>query len=235
MFEQIKNEKMYMLIVNQIKTLIEEGKLAEGEKLPSERDLANQFGVSRPTIREAITALDIMGLVEVKVGLGTFVKSRPLQKDLYEIEAELWSTISPTALFEARVVIRPQLAKLAALRATYEDLEEIRRILDQMDEAGCSENEIELFQELDAQFHLAVGKAAHSEALYLFEESMFSHRANKLWKDLKKQSLEIPGRMELYREEHREIFKAIYERNPALAEEVTRRHLSDIKQYMFGE
>lgn len=73
MFEAVKSEKTCILIIKQIQNLIEKGNLKKGDKLPSERELAISFGVSRPTVREALTALSVLGILEIKAGKGTYV------------------------------------------------------------------------------------------------------------------------------------------------------------------
>ncbi|MFZ5945436.1 MAG: FadR/GntR family transcriptional regulator [Bacillota bacterium] len=232
MFKPVKNEKMYIKIADQIKSLINEGVLKVGDRLPSERELSAQFNVSRSTVRESLTSLEILGLIEVRTGLGTFV-CKPNQLDNNIIGEELESNISPTELFEARLIIEPKLSQLAAQRATIEDVEEMAKVIEQA--KHLEQNEIDKFEELDRKFHLLIAKAANNEVLYRFEENINSERLGKLWGNMKVKSLQKEGRMGRYKVEHQEIFDSIRERNPALAEKLTRKHLLDIKKNIFGE
>ena len=232
MFTPIQNKRMYMLIVDQIKELIDTEKLKTGDRLPSERELANRLNLSRSTAREAITALEIMGLVEVKPGLGTFVISPRQDQPFADISNELYTATSPTDIFEARILIEPQLSRLAAQRSTREDLEAMLDILDKAADLG--RESIEEFEKLDAAFHLAIAKASHNEALYRFEESINSERLSKLWGSLKLNSLQKEGRMEKYKKEHYDILCAIKDRNSSLSEKLTRKHLDDIRMHIFG-
>ena len=230
MFKPIKNQKMYIQIAEQIKKLISEGTLKVGDRLPSERELSIQFNVSRSTVRESLTALEILGLIEVRTGLGTFVcKQNQFDNILGE---ELAGNISPTELFEARLIIEPKLSHLAAQRATIEDIEEMARIIEEAKNLDL--NQIYKFEELDGKFHLSIAKAANNEVLYKFEKSINSERLGKLWGNLKVKSLQKEGRIGRIKVEHKEILDSIRERNPTLAEKLTRKHLLDIKRNVFG-
>jgi len=221
---------MYIQIAEQIKKLISEGTLKVGDRLPSERELSIQFNVSRSTVRESLTALEILGLIEVRTGLGTFVcKQNQFDNILGE---ELAGNISPTELFEARLIIEPKLSHLAAQRATIEDIEEMARIIEEAKNLDL--NQIYKFEELDGKFHLSIAKAANNEVLYKFEKSINSERLGKLWGKLKVKSLQKEGRIGRIKVEHKEILDSIRERNPTLAEKLTRKHLLDIKRNVFG-
>ncbi|MBA1336934.1 MAG: hypothetical protein HPY66_3370 [Firmicutes bacterium] len=233
MFTPVKNEKMYVLVAEQIKNLIEEGKLKTGERLPSERELANQFGVSRSTVREALTALEILGMIEVKTGLGTFVSIPSAREHTDVVIEDLDRGTSPQEVFEARMIIEPKLARLAAQRATYEDIQELEDIIIKSD--IMNNKDFIQFEKLDESFHLLIAKAAYNEALYKFEESINSERLGRLWGNLKLKSLQKDGRIQKYKAEHKEIFEAIKERNPAKAEQVVKKHLKDIKKHLFDD
>jgi len=232
MFKPVKNQKMYVQIAEQIKSLISEGALKVGDRLPSERELSTQFSASRSTVRESLTSLEILGLIEVKTGLGTFV-SKQTPNDNNILGEELGSNISPTELFEARLIIEPKLSNLAAQRATIEDVQEMTKVIE---EAKHLDNtQVDKFEELDRKFHLLIAKAANNEVLYKFEENINSERLGKLWGNMKVKSLQKEGRVDKYKTEHQEILDSIQERNPTLAEKLTRKHLLEIKRNIFGD
>ncbi|KJS82526.1 MAG: hypothetical protein JM58_14805 [Peptococcaceae bacterium BICA1-8] len=223
---------MYVQIAEQIKSLISEGALKVGDRLPSERELSTQFSASRSTVRESLTSLEILGLIEVKTGLGTFV-SKQTPNDNNILGEELGSNISPTELFEARLIIEPKLSNLAAQRATIEDVQEMTKVIE---EAKHLDNtQVDKFEELDRKFHLLIAKAANNEVLYKFEENINSERLGKLWGNMKVKSLQKEGRVDKYKTEHQEILDSIQERNPTLAEKLTRKHLLEIKRNIFGD
>ncbi len=114
---------MYLQIVNQVRNLITKGNLKAGDKLPPERELTVKFGVSRASIREAMSALEILGLIESRGSQGNFVKvdrvDAPVDGKLMN---ELLKNHSPLEVFEARCEIEPLMGALAAERETLEDL-----------------------------------------------------------------------------------------------------------------
>jgi DNA-binding FadR family transcriptional regulator len=233
MFKPVKSEKMYMLVVRQIESLIENGRLAPGERLPPEKELAAMFGVGRSTIREALTALEILGLVDIKTGLGIFVCDTGPSVNYREVDQVLASSTSPSEIFEARMAVEPILARFAAHRATQEDIEDMRRTLDKCD--SLSQHDLESFEELDRAFHMLVARSAGNEALYKFAESINSERTGKMWGGLKRKSLKKEGRMKKYKKEHRDIFNAICDRDTELAEQLTKKHLYEVKKHLFDE
>jgi GntR family transcriptional repressor for pyruvate dehydrogenase complex len=234
MFKEIKkNKKLYMLIVEQIENLIKDGSLKPGDKLPSERELATQFGLSRSSVREAITALEIFGLVNIQPGLGTFISDEINNGDLSKSYLELEDNISPTDITEARLIIEPTLARLAAQRATLEDLNDLKEIIEESESYDI--DDLEKFERCDEQIHLLIAKAAYNEILYKFTESINAFRDSKLWGSMKWKSIKKEGRISKYKQEHREIYEALLNRNSEKAEALIRTHLSEIKKDIFDE
>src|SRR5215813_10412106 len=131
-----------------------------GERIPSERDLGRLLGVGRASLREALKALEIMGMVESRVGEGTFVchrsefLSRPL---LWSITGSDQTQVKE--LIEARRLMEGELASLAAERGSTEDLKEIAQYLDRMEEGI---DNIDVYLNADLEFHFAIGQAAHN-------------------------------------------------------------------------
>ncbi|MBN2287325.1 MAG: FadR family transcriptional regulator [Tissierellales bacterium] len=233
MFKEVqKNRKLYMLVVDQIKGLIDDERLKCGDKLPSERDLSVELGLSRSTVREAMTALEIMGLVEVRSGLGTFVaECKDKQSEFDDLTEN--DGISPSEIFEARIILEPQLAKLASQRATTEDLENLRLIVEESE--GLENIEIEKFEELDEKFHYIIAKSSYNDVLSKFAQNINNLRGSQLWGSMKFKSLQKEGRISRYKEEHQMIFEALLNRDINLAEMLTRKHLIDIRTDIFED
>src|SRR5215468_10780085 len=130
--EPVKSTRIYEEIIRQVKQMIGEGRLKSGDQLPPERDLAEKFVVSRTSVREALRALESLGLVEIRPGEGTFVREvsvETLIEPLALVMASQREAISE--LFEARRLLEPSIAALAARRATPEELSEMDRILEE--------------------------------------------------------------------------------------------------------
>ena len=202
----IKSTRIYQEIARQVKSMIAEGRLKGGDRLPPERDLADKFVVSRTSVREALRALESLGLVEIRPGEGTFVR-----------EASIESLVEPLALlmvsqreaigelFEARRVLEPSLAALAAERATPEEIQEMERILDEQSREVAA-GRTGLAQ--DAQFHAAIGAAAHNRAI-----TRITHAIMDLLTQSREESLNTPGRPTRSHEDHRRILDAVHRRD----------------------
>jgi GntR family transcriptional repressor for pyruvate dehydrogenase complex len=154
-----KPRSVRQAIVHQIQQLLIDGALEEGSRLPPERDLADQLGVGRSSVREAIQVLQIMGLVEVKHGIGTFLTSEPGR---WLLEPMKWSTRDSTNLFEelmeARVTVEVELARLGAARGLPPEIDRIRTAV-----ADCAEAE----DGVSAGYlvHVAIAATAHNAVL----------------------------------------------------------------------
>lgn len=227
MFNKVKTKKVYMKIVEQIRDLIKEGRLKPGDKLPPEQILAEKFGTSRPSVREALSALEILGITESRGGKGNFIKDN-LDTPLYEQKyRELEEEESPFEILEARKAVETEIVGLAAKKATKEDIVSIRESLDKMKSAITN---IPKIMEFDREFHINIAKAAHNSLLF----SMITYLANlqkeKLWINLKEKSWGIPGRPQKYFEEHTEIFNAIKNKDSKDARKQAYHHLAGVEK-----
>jgi GntR family transcriptional repressor for pyruvate dehydrogenase complex len=204
------------------------GDWSEGERIPPERELCRQLGVGRASLREALKALEIMGMIEIRLGDGTFVcrrsefLSRPL---LWAITGSIASEAQE--LVEARRLIEVELVGLAAERSTADDLKEVGNYLDEME---SHRNDRAAFQEADINFHLAVGKASHNRIL---------QNALQLIRNLMQQwigeTLLQQGVAEEALEHHKQIFLALAKRNPDRARAAMRLHLDTMARHLQDE
>ncbi|MGG5252854.1 FadR/GntR family transcriptional regulator, partial [Neobacillus sp. SM06] len=121
-----------MQIYNQILSEIQSGSFKIGDKLPAERELCEQFGVSRAPIRQALSALELNGLIYSRQGEGVYVKSNQIAPERSE-SAIFFDSISPEDIVEARMYIEPLIVKFAAQRATDEDIEDLRSTIQKME------------------------------------------------------------------------------------------------------
>jgi DNA-binding FadR family transcriptional regulator len=159
-FEAISRDRVANVAIERIKSLILSGDLRPRDRLPAERELAEQLGVSRPTIREAIRALIALNILESRHGDGTFVSSLDPRELAEPIDFLLRvDENSFTSLFETRQVLEAGLTRLAAQRATPEEIGELRGV---MDEYRASMEDAETCIGVDIAFHECVAKAARN-------------------------------------------------------------------------
>ena len=232
MFKKVRTKKVYMHIVEQIQDLLKEGKLKPRDKLPSEHILAEKFGASRPSVREALTALEILGITESRGGKGNFIRNN-LNSPLYEQRfKELEGEESPFELLEARKVVETEIAGLAAEKATKEDIAAIQDSLDKMRDAITNISEV---MELDREFHINIAKAAHNNILFSIMTSLAEGLKEKLWVKLKEKSWNILGHPQKYLKEHAEIFNAIKNKDSKDASKRMYNHLAGVEKDLLSE
>jgi GntR family transcriptional regulator, transcriptional repressor for pyruvate dehydrogenase complex len=223
----IKSTRIYEEIVRQVKQLIAEGRLKTGDRLPPERELAEKFVVSRTSVREALRALESLGLIESRPGEGTFV--RQVSVDALVGPLALMMTSQREAigeLFEARRVLEPAIAALAASRATPEEVQEMERILEsQAREVAAGRTGLAE----DAAFHTAIGAAAHNHAI-----TRIVHAIMDLLTQSREESLNTPGRPTRSHQDHRRILQAIARRNPSAARQAMLDHLVAVEGLVLG-
>jgi GntR family transcriptional repressor for pyruvate dehydrogenase complex len=223
----IKSTRIYEEIVRQVKQLIAEGRLKTGDRLPPERELAEKFVVSRTSVREALRALESLGLIEIRPGEGTFV--RQVSVDALVGPLALMMTSQREAigeLFEARRVLEPAIAALAASRATPDEVQEMERILEsQAREVAAGRTGLAE----DAAFHTAVGAAAHNHAI-----TRIVHAIMDLLTQSREESLNTPGRPTRSHQDHRRILQAIAKRNSSTARQAMLDHLVAVEALVLG-
>jgi GntR family transcriptional repressor for pyruvate dehydrogenase complex len=223
----IKSTRIYQEIVRQVKSMIAEGRLKSGDQLPPERDLAEKFVVSRTSVREALRALESLGLVEIRPGEGTFVREVSVESLIEPLALVMLSQREAIGeLFEARRLIEPALAALAARRATPEDVHEMERILEaQAKEVAAGRTGLEQ----DAEFHSAIGAAAHNRAI-----TRIAHAVMDLLRQSREESLNTPGRPDRSHNDHRRLLAAIRSRDEAAARQAMIEHLEAVEALVLG-
>jgi len=223
----IKSTRIYEEIVRQVKQLITEGRLKSGDRLPPERELADKFVVSRTSVREALRALESLGLIEIRPGEGTFVRHVSVDALVGPLALVMTSEREAIGdLFEARRVLEPAIAALAASRATPDEVQEMERILD--DQAReIAAGKTGLAQ--DAAFHAAIGTAAHNRAI-----TRIAHAIMDLLTQSREESLNTPGRPTRSHQDHRRILQAITRRNATAARQAMLDHLVAVEGLVLG-
>lgn len=220
---QVHKVKIYKDIVEQLKKFILSGHLKEGYRLPTEREFASQFGVSRVSVRQALTVLYEMGLVEGRPGGGTFVSHGIKDRILTPITATL---LAEKELLEepleVRRLIEPEITRLAALRATAKNIKEMERIL-LLQEAKAKEN-FPITEE-DTLFHEEIAKSAGNSILIKLVQSLHHYL-----KASRHQSLIAPGGNQRSISDHRKIFAAIARKDSEAAYQDMVDHLNNVER-----
>jgi DNA-binding FadR family transcriptional regulator len=223
MFNKINAGRVSTLIVEQIRMLIRDGQLSVGDRLPSERELGEQFGVSRVTVREALKMLEATGLVTIKVGArgGAFVTA-PSSEQVGEGISDLltFAVLSPGDVTEARQVFELGIVPLVCRRADTRDIADLYEICDRADAALDSAEGYSVA--LSAEFHVRVAKAAHNQAIELLARSFHGPVLQSL---LRAQEGD-PQVGVLGTQEHREFVDAVRLRDVAAATAVMTVHLA---------
>ena len=231
-FEKVRTKKVYMEIVEQIQNLIKEGRLKKGDKLPPERVLAEQLGVSRPPLREALAALEILGVIESRGGRGNFIVNTFGSAYYLQQFKELEQGESPLELLEARKVMEVEVAGLAAERHSPEDIRELKSIVGGMEKVV---NNVSEFMELNRRFHLGIAVATNNSVLYQMMKYIVNELNKQLWIKLDEETLVLPGRTEKYFHQHCKILEAIKAKNKIKARKATLHHLVSFETDLFGE
>ena len=214
--QAVESRRLYRQIADQIAALIEKGEYGAGERLPPERDLAKQLGVSRPSVREALIALEVEGYVEVRVGSGVYVVG-PDRAGASPLPADS----GPFELIRARWIIESECAALAARHATRA---QVRAMEEALDEMAAQRDRGTLPLTADRQFHLRIAEASGNSALALVVRTLWDQRTGPLFLRLE-HHFDTPSLWTVAIREHREIVAAIARHDAAGARAAMRRHM----------
>lgn len=245
--ESIQNRRLYQQIADQLRSMIQRGEYPPGSYLPAERELSQQFGVSRTSLREALIALEVVGLVKVRVGDGVMVLPQPqaqapakaaqphvidqaMRSSPWELDPELSTEpdfgveVPPFSLLQARRLVEPETAALAAEHASDEQLAGIREAHRQNIEdnrAGSTTHPG------DRLLHMRIADASGNPAYALLIRHLLGHKYGAMFQRL--QELYTPRDMPRRSErEHRAIVEAICARDPQAARRAMRAHLDSV-------
>jgi len=215
--QAVENRRLYRQIADQIAGLIQKGEYGAGERLPPERDLARQLGVSRPSVREALIALEVEGYVDVRVGSGVYVVGPDRA-----VAPQLPADSGPFELIRARWIIESECAALAARHATRA---QVRAMEEALDEMTAQRDRGTLPLVADRQFHLRIAEASGNSALALVVRTLWDQRAGPLFTRLE-HHFDTPNLWTVAIREHREIVASIARHDPAGARAAMRKHMN---------
>jgi GntR family transcriptional repressor for pyruvate dehydrogenase complex len=227
-FNEIKKTRVYEQVIEQIKKLLEFGKLKSGDKLPSEREMAGMFNVSRSVIREAMSVLNASGVLNIRPGIGVFIVDDEESTLIQRMDRALKKdSVNLQELIEVRQGLESQAVYLAALRATPKDLERIEAAYISLSEAVKQER---VGAQEDFVFHEAIIKASKNETLMEMLR-ILSDRLLIGLQESRSKSMKQPHRSEDVLFEHRRIIDAITNKDAILAKKLMFKHLENVKNF----
>jgi GntR family transcriptional repressor for pyruvate dehydrogenase complex len=224
MYKIVRSSRLYEQIVQQVEESILKGALKAGDQLPPERELAQQFGVSRTAVREAVKALREKGLVEAYPGRGTFITdgtSYAIRQSLDRM-IRIGQPEGSGYLAEVREILEPEIAALAATRADEQDLVSMREAVAVMDNA---KRDSEAFIEADLDFHLALAEAAANPLILTLIDSIVG-----LLREQRMRIFLVEGGPERGQYHHKRILEAIEHRDSIGAREAMKAHLRQVRE-----
>ncbi|NCU18862.1 FadR/GntR family transcriptional regulator [Pallidibacillus pasinlerensis] len=228
-YKRIRTKKIYEEVADSLINMIKQGLLKPGDKLDSVEKMAEKFGVGRSAVREALSGLRSMGLVEMKQGEGTYVAEfKPAKFKLPVSTAFLMKTKHIKELYEVRKILEAGTAEIAALKHEDFDLEEIEKALNKMETANAyGDEEVAASADADAEFHMAIAKASQNNLLINLMGSV-SELINETIKDARQVLLCSENRSDKLLNEHKEIFEAIKKRDEVNARKAMYKHLEGV-------
>lgn len=214
-------------IADKIRQAIGSGRFANGDQLPSERELSETYEASRSTIRKALDTLEEDGMVARKVGSGTFVTYVAEETDIEKVVGE----ISPIQLIDARIGFERQMLRLAVIHSTGRDMEVLSKILDDLD---ASENDNLLFTQLDSEFHKSIAAASGNPLILQLYNQINEVRTHDQWQAAR-QTVLTPSKIREYNILHRRILDGLNARDVNAAIEALNRHMDLARHDLIGD
>ena len=211
---------------NLLKEWLRDGQYPKGSKLPSERALAEELGITRPILRKALSSLEAESLIWRHIGKGTFVGSRPVVEQDYS--TGVTQVTSPSEVMEVRLMLEPRIASISALKSTQQE----HQHLDLCIKKSISAVGVADFEKWDGALHQSIAASTKNVLLISIFKQINSARDEKVWGQLKAASLTFERRQN-YILQHTKIVEAIKERNSNKAQESMYNHLITVQKNMF--
>ncbi len=223
--QEIKKNRVYERIVTQVQNLIVQGQLKNGDRLPPERDLVETFNVSRASVREAICVLESLGLVESRVGSGTYVTAANVENLIQPLALTiLQEQDNIREIFEVRRLIEPFLAEQAAERATESQIDDLAGIVHRHTEMVARG---EAGSDADSEFHLAIAQAACNQVFLRLIDGI-----HDLLRKTRDSRFQTGGRPKLSLRGHQKVLEAIQQGDGSTAHSAMDEHLATVEEFV---
>jgi DNA-binding FadR family transcriptional regulator len=233
-FQAVAAQRLYEHVAGQVTDLVARGEFKPGDRLPPERDLAKMLAVSRPTVREAMIALEIAGLVEVRGGAGAFVTDKAKANGTNG-NGRLFEGVgsSPLELVAARRTIEPEVAALAAQLATPAEVAAIAETVAMI--AGAQDTPSH--RAADHNFHVRIGLASHNSVLAAIVDECWAEMYSPMFERMGAITGLIASRCSPHQRdktniEHGDVYRAIAARDPQAARAAMDRHLEGVERIL---
>ena len=219
----IQTERLYEQIVEQIEARIVSGEIIVGSQLSPERELAEQFGVSRTAVREAVKILREKGLIEIRPGRGTFVTNGTTgaMRQSLDLLMKFGSTDGSANLVEVREILEPEIAAIAATRMTDEFISAMREAVEIMETAF---DNVEIYVEADLDFHLALAEATQNPIIPALMDTIID-----LLREQRKRTGLVKGGLQRGQIYHKKILEAVIRKDPQAARLAMQSHLKQVR------
>jgi GntR family transcriptional regulator, transcriptional repressor for pyruvate dehydrogenase complex len=220
--EPVKRSRIYEHIVGQIHALIREGRWAPGDQIPPERELAERFRVSRTSVREALRALEMQGVIDSRQGGGTFIRTADADTLVGPLAAAILRGRRELAeVLEVRELIEPGIARLAARRATAEHVAELETLLQRQRECIAAERS---FVEEDTAFHYTLAKAADNHILLRLHNVILD-----VLRESRQSYLHVPNRPQMSLRGHEAMLAAVKAKDADAAYRASLAHITEVR------
>ena len=225
-FQAVATQRLYEQVAGQVTELVARGEFKPGDRLPPERDLAKLLGVSRPTVREAMIALETAGVIEVRTGSGTYVRSVVDEK--FRLPADMAPGIREQ--FDARNLVEPEVAALAATNATKE---EVALLAAAVDRADAHFKRGERAEDDDHAFHTTLATASRNTVLAELIRHLWDLRRHPMW-DTVRTRVVTPAHRTQVIADRRAIVAALRKRDAAAARKAMKHYMKEAEKRYFG-
>lgn len=218
-FSPVSSSKLYIQIYNQIHDAIISGQYQVGDRLPSEKELCAMFNVSRVPVREALSALELNGLVDSMQGAGVYVKRTTASED------ELMQEVEPQDIIRARMMLEPDIARMAATQIDDAGREELRDIIERFKE----EAKLDVYTTtVDKEFHLFLARTSGNSLYVMMMELVFKTMEQRMWELILSRTVATQKYREQNNREHLHIAQAVLDGRADDAYAFTKDHMEQL-------
>ncbi len=232
--QTIETKRLYQQVADQIAELIGEGEWQPGDRLPAEREMAQKLGVSRPTVREAMIALELLGMIEVRTGSGIYVKTMPNGQAVSIMESQDHGP-SPFEIIAARRVIEGETAAIAATKITPEGLAEALSAIEKMEtDIDRGLQRVTNAEDGDRLFHITIAAATGNGVLSSIVDQLWEGMRHPMFTTIGER-VRLPENARRAARDHRLIYECIAAGDQASSREAMHHHLDQVAQYLLNE